>query len=206
VRKEAFAYTGAEQVTMLLNGGLQRIGALGASSAAGSDAQTLLVFNPSSWTRSDLVRIFLPERTLHRPELRLIDLVSGEETPYLIEPQTNPNHRPRGVFVRFFARDIPAFGYARYALVPGAPAAHAGEAGDPTTISNGALTATIDLATASVKSLIETATNREIAGGGAFGFNAYIYDRYATGLNFNHLSGRIGSAGPWMLGSRKAGE
>jgi hypothetical protein len=206
VRKEAFAYTGAEQVTMLLNGGLQRIGALGASSAAGVDAQTLLVFNPSSWSRSGLVRVFIPERSLNQPELRLIDLAGGEEAPYLIEPQTNPNHRPRGYFIRFFARNLPAFGYARYALVPGAATAHASESNDPTTISNSALTATIDLATASVRSLIETATNREIAGGGPFGLNAYIYDRYATGLNFNHLSGRIGSAGPWMLGSRKAGE
>lgn len=206
VRKEAFAYTGAEQATMLLNGGLQRIGALGASSTAGADAETLLVFNSSSWTRSDLVRIFLPERTLQRPELRLIDLASGEETPYLIEPQINPNHRPRGVFVRFVARDVPAFGYARYALVAGNPTAHTAVSGDPTTISNGALTATIDLATASVKSFVETATNREIVGGGAFGFNAYVYDRYASGLNFNHLSSRIGWAGSWLLGSRKAGE
>lgn len=206
VRKEAFAYTGAEQVTTLLNGGLQRIGSLGASSSVGEDAQTLLIFNPSSWTRSDLVRVFLPERTLHPADLRLIDVASGEETPYLLEPQINPNHRPRGVFVRFFARDVPAFGYARYALVPGKAAAHIAEPVDPVTLSNGALTATIDLATASVASLVETATNREIAGGGPFGFNAYIYDRYATGLNFNHLSGRIGSAGPWMLGSRKAGE
>lgn len=207
VRKEAFAYTGAERVTTLLNGGLQRIATLGASSKLGADAQSLLIFNPSSWSRTDLVRVFLPERSLSRPDLRLVDVESGEEIPYLFEPQTNPNHRPRGVFVRFLARDIPAFGYARYALVPGKPAAHEATAGDPTSISNGALTATIDLGTASVKSLVEAATNREIVADlGAFGFNAYIYDRYASGINFNHLSSRIGSPGQWLLGSRKTGE
>jgi hypothetical protein len=206
VRKEAFALNGAERVTSLLNGSLQRIASLGATSSVGSDAQTLLIFNPSSWTRTDLVRVFLPDRSVVRPDLRLINVASGEEVPYIFEPQINPNHRPRGVFARFLAREVPAFGYARYAFVPGKPTAFTAAESDPTTISNEVLTATIDLASASIGSLIETSSGREIVGGGAFGFNAYIYDRYASGINFNHLSSRIGSPGLWLLGSRKTGE
>ncbi len=206
VRKEAFAYTGAEQTTSLLNGGLQRIGALGASASAAADARTLLVFNPSSWERTDLVRIFVPEHSLAKPELRLIDLATGEETPYITEAQTNPNHRPRGYFIRFLAKAMPPVGYARYALVPGSPAERRPTTGDAHILFNGALTATIDPATATVASLTETGSNRELVGGDAFGFNRYIYDRYASGINFNHLSSRIGSSGPWLLGSRKTGE
>src|SRR5262249_3383020 len=35
-----------------------------------------------------------------------------------------------------------------------------------------------------------------------FGFNQYVYDRYASAPHFNHLSGRIPEAGPWLLGRR----
>jgi len=212
-RKEAYAYVAGERTQMLLNSGLHRIAPLAATSSgngAGNGVEhqeSLLVFNASSWSRSDLARIFIPLHGDVQPEL--IDTETGQHVPAMFEPPDNPSHSRRGLWARFVAKDVPPIGYRRYHLIATnhtTPSDHA--PGISPRIENDRLTVDVDLATASITSIFDLGNNRELVESGSpFGFNRYIYDRYASAPGFNHLSSRIGgSAGPWLLGSRKTGE
>ncbi|HEU0163547.1 MAG TPA: hypothetical protein VFQ54_00810, partial [Thermomicrobiales bacterium] len=207
-RKEAFAYTAEERTQMLLNSGLQRLAPLAARETTAPREETLLVFNPSSWPRIDLAKIFIPRHEPKNIDFDLIDLTTGATVPSIYEEPENPNHRPIGRWIRFVAKDVPAIGYRRYALVPAARGQQPEDSGDPTTIANEHLRVAIDPKTASIASIRDLGGNRELVASDApFGFNRYIYDRYTSAPGFNHLSSRIGgSAGRWLLGSRKAGD
>ena len=208
-RKEAFAYTAEERTTLLHNGGLQRIAPL--ATTAGDAVSSLVVFNPSSWTRTDLARVFVPKHdlALDGSELVLIDAASGEPVPALFGPTDNPTHRPHGWMVEFVAKDVPPIGYRRYRVMRGG--------GTPTTIVTGqaasatmatdALSIEIDPSAGSILHLIDQATGRDLVNPDApFGFGALIHDRYTTAPGYNHLSSRLGqNAGMWLLGKRRAG-
>jgi hypothetical protein len=211
-RKAAFAYSAEERVRTLLDGGLRRIASLAAGSGTQADVATLLVVNPSAFARTDLVRVFLPERSLTPDAFQLVDLASGETVPLIVEPQANASHRPRGEWLCFLARDVPPIGYARYGLrMGGAPNASSGHAdlpsgGTTAGIASDHLAVALDLPSATIRSLVDRASGTDLVATDApFGFNAYIYDRYASAPGFNHLSSRIGQAGPWLLGSRDTG-
>ncbi|MGI8485860.1 MAG: hypothetical protein ACR2OU_16575 [Thermomicrobiales bacterium] len=210
-RKEAFAYLADEQTQMLLNSGLQRIAPLASATSSRTDREhSLLVFNPSSWSRTDLVRIFVPLHRLDQPDLELIDAETGDLVPAIFETPDNITHSRLGHWVRFVAKNVPSVGYRRYDLVASTHPAAATQGSDTTraSISNDRLSVEIDLATASVASIRDHTGDRELVEHDApFGFNRYVYDRYTSAPGFNHLSSRIGgSAGPWLLGSRKTGE
>jgi hypothetical protein len=211
VRKAGFALTAEERVRTLLDGGLRRISSLGGRGEGADDLTTLLIFNPSSFVRTDLVKVFVPERGIDEEPYTLVDLTSGESVPFIVEPQMNASYRPRGHFVRFLARDLPAIGYARYALRRASSGDHGRQLADgadpaPTTLDNGYLMAELDLETATVRSIIDRSSGVDLVADRApHGFNGYIHDRYTSAPGFNHLSSRIGSAGPWLLGARNTG-
>lgn len=212
-RKAAFAFTAEERVRALLDGGLRRIAPLGVGSRAQADLDTLMVFNPSSFARTDLARVFLPERTLEPASCELIDLSTGDTVPFVLEPQPNANYRPRGQYIRFLARDIPPIGYARYGLRPNGASsdqsatANSGIAEAVSGIDNGLLGVELDVESATIRHLVDRSTGYDLVPDNApFGFNAYVYDGYASAPGFNHLSGRLGPAGSWLLGSRGTGQ
>ena len=66
---------------------------------------TLVVFNPLSWQRSNLVEVDIDKG------IELVDLATKETVPYQ-ELYTGKGFR----HVRFLARDVPAVGYKCYAL------------------------------------------------------------------------------------------
>jgi hypothetical protein len=206
MHKASFAHRAMERSLLLLNSGLQRIAPFAAAATSREGARSLTVFNPSSWPRTDLVRVFVPEDIRQATAYDVFDAAIGERLPVQIEAQTNRSHRARGVYLHFLAKDIPATGYARYEIVPAeAPAATAQDAS--TSLQNDRLRVEVDLATAAIASIVDKATDQEIVAANApFGFNRYIHDRYATAPTFNHLSGRIDNAGPWLLGARGAGQ
>ena len=68
---------------------------------------TLVVFNPLSWQRSNLVEVDIDKG------IELLDLASKETVPYQ-ELYTGEGFR----HVRFLARNVPAVGYKCYALEP----------------------------------------------------------------------------------------
>ena len=206
LRKAGFAYTAEERVQTLLQGGIERFGrvALGSQAPAGDEA--LAVFNPNSWSRSDLVRLFVPESAWPGDGAILTEHDTGQPVPYVAEPQKNWQNRPKGMFLHFLARDVPSFGYVRYALAPGQEKTAAGAGAPAEELSTTHFTVELDLAKGVISSLQDVAGNRELIDTTApFGFGAYIYDRYTTAAGFNHLSSRTGSAQPWMLGSRASG-
>ena len=208
LRKAGFAYTAEERITTLLGGGRQRIAGLARRPGDTGQHDALLVFNPSSWERSDLVQVFLPERARDIASCRLIERSSGTVVPFIVEPQVNPNHRPRGQFIRFLARAIPPLGFARYALLPAAGASDKpGDDPGGHELMNERMAVEVDVATASISRITDRRQGAVINDPDApFGFNRYIHDRYTSAPGFNHLSSRIGTAGPWLLGARSMGE
>jgi hypothetical protein len=205
MHKASFAHRAHERSLLLLNSGLQRIAPFAATKPNREGARSLTVFNPGSWTRTDLVRVFVPEDASKAIAYEVFDGETGSNIPVQFEAQSNPAHRARGVYIHFLAKDVPPVGYARYEIVPTTAAAESG-AGTGTAISNERLNVEIDLATASIGSIVDRETKREIVATSPFGFNGYIHDRYATAPTFNHLSGRIDNAGPWLLGARGTGK
>jgi hypothetical protein len=212
-RKAAFAYSAEEEARILLEGGVRRLAPLAGGTHTENHAKNLLVFNPSAAARTDLVRVFLPERDATTHPMELIDLTTGAAVPFILEPQANSLFRPRGQYIRFLARDIPPIGYARYRLTSRVNQTSEASRADlssgtlDTTMGNEYLNLDVDLSSATVRSLTDNAHGKEVVASDApYGFNAYIFDRYTSAPRFNHLSGRIGSVGPWLLGSRGTGQ
>jgi len=74
------------------------------------DGWPLVVFNPLSWNRTDVVRIVLPRRLADmNGRFQLIEKRTGAEISYQI---LDPN------ILMFQANDVPSIGYAVYTVVP----------------------------------------------------------------------------------------
>jgi hypothetical protein len=206
-RKAAFAYTAEEQVRTLLDGGLRRFAPLAVSNP---ESTSVVVFNPSSHSRTDLVSVFVPERSLGDIPVAVREASSGQPVAMMIDPQVNETHRPIGTFVRFLARDVPAFGYARYEVETGprsgAQPANVPVVGDGESVylDNGMLHVGIELASGAVRSLKASGAEL-VAPHDSFGLNGCIFDQYTSAPKWNHLSSRIGRSDPWLLGQRSTG-
>ncbi len=202
-RKFAFALGAEERSRALLDGGLHRLAPL-ARSASNESIASMMVFNPSTHIRTDLVRVFVPERELDLTQVDLVDLDSGTAVPFVIEPQDNARYRLRGAWLRFLARDVPGIGYARYGLRAGSGPAPLLDVTAPTLLRSDAFEVEIDPATGTISRLLNRASGRNLADPAApFGFGAVILDAYTSAPGFNHLSSKIGlGAGSWLLGGR----
>ncbi|CAA9566682.1 MAG: Alpha-mannosidase [uncultured Thermomicrobiales bacterium] len=207
-RKAAFAYEAHDRTNAALEAGLHRFAAIGSSTGA---LASLIVFNPSSWARTDLVRVFIPEhRTGGEAHFIVVETDSQAAVAHVREEQGNASHRPRGSWLTFLARDIPPVGYARYDLVASGEPVGAGElttsTGTPMVLDNEYLRIELDAFEGCVGSLMAKATRREVVDGSApHGFNQYIYDRYTSAPGFNHLSSSITAGDLSLLGSRSTG-
>lgn len=207
VRKAGFAFTAEEQVRTLLDGGLRRFAPLAVSRP---ETTSVVVFNPSSHDRTDLVSVFMPERNLGEIPISLRETASGQPVAMMVDPQVNDTHRPLGSFVRFLAREVPAFGFARYEMETGPRSDEqltgTLPSGDGKTMhfDNGLLRVGIDLTSGAVRSLVASSTEL-VAPHDPFGLNGYIFDNYTSAPKWNHLSSRIGHSEPWLLGQRSTG-
>jgi alpha-mannosidase len=106
------AYELAESVTA------QAMAAVARQVDTRGDGAALVVFNPSSWPRTDVVRV-----TVHCDRLAARGVVvrdgSGRDVPFLAEALTRTaDGRLDVVRLAFVARDVPAVGYASYRLMP----------------------------------------------------------------------------------------
>lgn len=135
------------------------------------DGLPLAVFNPLSWSRTDVVRVILP-RLLAELEgrFRLIDNRTGVEIPFQI---LDPN------ILMFRAENVPSIGYAVFTAAPGEPSAPA-EAGaviEDNRIENRFFQVTADPVTGGLRSLVDKETGRELVDpASAFGLNQLIYE------------------------------
>jgi len=153
---------------------------------------TFHVVNTCSWSRSDVVRVFLPESTV--PLDRPVAVVSGGRGLRMSEERPADDlHDAPGRHLLVFATDVPAMGLLRLDVVdaPGPAAPVVPAAADPMVLENEYLTVRVDLSRACIASIVDKATGRELVRQDAvFGFNAYVYDRYATAGGFNHQSSK----------------
>ena len=212
-RKAAFAHEAHDRATELLAHGARRLGSV----LGTGDGSTVVVVNPSGLARTDLAEVFVPEERLRldkgchvvdeATDLSFPAEVRGEECQEDRESDPDDDcarYRPRGRWLRFVALDVPACGFRRYRLQAGAVAGSEAEPEPPdSTLENERYRVEVDIASGTARSLIDLRTGREIVfADSPFGFNQYVYDRYASAPHFNHLSGRIPEGGPWLLGRR----
>lgn len=204
MRKAGFALAAEERVSILLQSGMEQLSPLATGQGTNSAGEPIAVFNPNSWPRSDLARVFIPRHAWIDANLELIEVDSGRSIPFVVEPQANPRHRPFGVWIVFLAADVPALGYIRYRVERSDASTEL--AYSPTygnTLANDHFAVSIDLERGAISSIVDLAHGRELVDDRApFGFNSYVHDMYTSGSGFNHLSSRIGRAGPWLLGGR----
>lgn len=212
-RKAAFAYEAHDRAAELLAHGARRLG----TGLGTGDGSTVIVLNPSGLARTDQTEVFVPEERLRLDgACHLVDEATGLLVPAEARGEgcqeareTDPEedcsrHRPRGRWLRFVARDVPACGYRRYRLRAGAVAGSGADPEPPdSTLENEHYRVEVDIGSGTATSLIDRRTGREIVfADSPFGFNQYVYDRYASAPHFNHLSGRIPEGGSWLLGRR----
>ena len=202
-RKAAFASVALERAERLAAAGLARLEPLWAAPASSLGA--VVVVNPTSWTRSDLVTVFLPDsRFAGAPQLEVIDPSTRTAVPSIVEDQQHAAHRPRGRHLSFVAHEVAPMGFAVYELVSGSD----GEvvAAAPTSeprIANEHFEVEFDLGEGCIARIVDRDSGRDIVAANApFGFNQYIYDRYATASHINHLSSRVFAEDLALLGSR----
>jgi hypothetical protein len=162
----------------------------------------VLVFNPAGHARTDAVELLLPEsRVPATRALAVVDVAGGERMPCELAPQPHASFRPRGQRLRFLARDVPAYGFARYAIVADREGVPEPAPGDPVALDTERLGARVDAMSGCLSSLTHDGAEL-VNADSAFGFNQYVYDRYATASRVNHLSSRLGPAGLWLLAAR----
>ena len=207
-KKSSFAYEAFDRGEALLVSGLQHLAS--AYAASPEALASLVVVNPSSWTRTDLARVFVPaERVASGTSFAVVDRASGRVIPHVVEPQAHPGFRAKGHWVEFAARDVPAVGYATYDVVTSDNATEpvgSKHSGDGLTLESPHYRLEIDRRDGFIMSITDLASGRELVDADApFGFNEYIYDRYTSGPGVNHLSGRIQDVDLTLFGSRTTG-
>jgi hypothetical protein len=156
------------------------------------------VVNTCSWPRTDLVTAFLPEsRVPLETDFAVRDARTNQPLPFERQPQANETHRAAGQFLRILVRDVPGLGAVRLDVVRATTQQQlttisAGADRQATVLENEHLRVVVDLSTASIASIVDRSTNRELVRGDAtFGFNAYVYDHFATAGGINHASSAI---------------
>jgi glycosyl hydrolase family 38 len=202
-RKSEYATQAYDDAQDLLAAGARRFGDTFAPSAGA--LASVLVVNAASRGRTDLARIFLPASKVPLDvRISLVDARDGAKVPHREEPQDNPR-RPIGRYLEFLIRDVPGVGFARVDVVAGDGPEQAVDLDDATVIENDRYRLTYALADACVSSIFDKVAGWELVDeAAAAGFNQYLYDRYATAPNVNHLSSRT-TADPSLLGGRSVG-
>jgi hypothetical protein len=126
---------------------------------------TLVVFNPLSWQRNNLVEVDIDKG------IELLDLANKETVPYQ-ELYTGEGFR----HVRFLARDVPAVGYKCYALEPAKAEPAAPAQSTSTTLESSYYRVILDPETGSVRSILDKELNRELVDSTSpYRFDQYVY-------------------------------
>jgi alpha-mannosidase len=171
--KSGFAYEARETSRTLLRRGQE---ALARFVTAAGDHE-FGVFNPLSWARTDVVRVALPAGPLREAKgmLRVIDRRTGREAKFQMEGEN-------GLLV--LAPDIPALGYALFAVETGAGPGAPGQADVRAdgarggTIENRFYRITVDPRTGGIASLLDKELGRELVDASSpWPLNTYIYEQ-----------------------------
>jgi len=163
------------------------------STAPGALA-SFYISNTAIWKRSDEVMVFLPEsRVPLETAIKVIDSRNKKELSFYESGQINPKHRNAGRFIHILINEVPAIGVVRVDILEGGKNKESkGELKNELVLENEFLKVTLDPKTSSVASIYSKNLKKEIVRQDSVaGFNAYIYDEYASAGGFNHQSGRM---------------
>ncbi len=171
--KSSFAYDARETSRTLLRRGSEALAKL----IAAGGATEFAVFNPLSWTRTDVVPVALPAGPLReaKGKLRVIDRRTGSEAKFQLRGDDA---------LLVLAKDVPAMGYAVFGVELGGPAAVAGTAERPAAgdrhgaIENRFYRVTVDPKTGGIASLFDKDLGRELVDRTCpWPLNTYIYEQ-----------------------------
>jgi hypothetical protein len=137
-----YVSTGQSDIEYLLDSGLQTL--LGQKPAK---AQTVAVFNPVSWQRSEVARLKSKDNVILR------DPATGRAVPL---QRISPDE------VAFFAVNVPALGYKTYILETGGPVKAASSSASTTHLENSFYRLRIRPADGAILSIFDKSLNREL--------------------------------------------
>jgi alpha-mannosidase len=142
----------------------------------GSGDYPFLVFNPLSFSRTEVVR-YAPLFKEALSNFRIVD-VAGKPVPFRTVDVSNRGAGPLSMaVVEFEAKDVPALGYQLYRIEPIEGEAHAVKWGPATSeIANQFYSLNIDLATGSITSLKERRTGQELLDTGKYFGNELVLE------------------------------
>jgi hypothetical protein len=200
-RKSELAYTAADDAEDLRHAGARRFGA-GYAPASGA-LTSYLVVNPGPGTRTDTVTAFLPASTVPLDVgIAVVDARSGLAVPHHeepVRPQEWPT-RPVGRRLVLTVHDVPGCGAVRLDVLPGDGPAPVTDLGLVGTVENECYRVDYDLRAGVIRSIFDKWAGRELVNQSAYaGMNQYVYDRYSTIGEINHLSGHIEAGGTHQL-------
>src|SRR5690625_4869477 len=168
---------------------------LGALLPAAPEALTsYYLLNTSAFARSGVAEIFLPaSRVPEEVTIAVQDSRTGAELPTDVLEQINPNHRNAGRRLRVLVEDVPACGFLRVDIMTrAAEGPEPAQPGESAELENEHLRVRVDLRTATIASIIERASGRELVNqDSTVGFNGYVYDSYTMAGGFNHASSQM---------------
>lgn len=202
-KKASFAREAYDKSDALVRSGMRRLSYIFPKSD--HSLASVAVVNPSGWSRTDLVRVFVPLSMIgpQRP-LAIVDATTGQRVPHAVEEQEHARYRPRGIYVSFIAHNVPPCGYACYEIIEGEPEKlDKPSQQDGPVVENEHYLVRLDLMEGFVSELLDKDSGGQLVNTNApFGFNQYIYDRYTSAPHFNHLSGRLVARDLSLLGKR----
>ncbi|MCE5268823.1 MAG: glycosyl hydrolase-related protein [Planctomycetaceae bacterium] len=135
-----------------------------------SAAHSLIVFNPLTRQRTDIVRI---KAAAMRPGDQIVDSATGAVIPWQALPDG------RAVFV---AQGVPSLGYKTFEVRRGEARREASVAMAPATLENRFFRVQFDPATGAITSIHDKRRNAELVDQTApYRFNEYLYERFAKG-------------------------
>jgi Glycosyl hydrolases family 38 N-terminal domain/Glycosyl hydrolases family 38 C-terminal domain len=201
--KATFARAARQESEALAEAAMRRLGSV---IGGGGGVAGVVVFNPSGWPRDDVVKVFVPFSAAGPDvEVCLQDDRDGAKVVTLEVPQEHIDHRPLGRFLYFRATNVPPCGYARYNVVEGGGERAVDDAQAAPVVANQYYRVVMSPGQGTIASVQDKAAGRELVNPDALlGFNAYVFDRYATATRVDHLSGRVFSRALDLVADRSA--
>jgi alpha-mannosidase len=175
----------------VLDGALMRLGTRIDTAGPG---RAVTVFNPLSWTRTDVCHAELTFHGVDEDGFELRD-EQGETLPFVVEAvDRREDGKLERVALAFIARDVPGLGYRTYRAVasPGIAEGSTWSAVDGTVIENEHYRVEVDPARGgAISSLLEKGSGKQILRPGSVGNELLAYSEYQNHPLFGE--------GPWHL-------
>ena len=155
---------------------------------------SFFITNTTSWNRTDEVTVFLPEsRVPLETQIKVVDSRSGKELEFYESAQINPKHRNAGRFLNISIHDVPPVSVVRLDVLETSKTINIVEkVSTENILENEFFKVVVDLNRSAISSIYSKVAGKEIIRqDSVVGFNAHVYDEYASAGGFNHQSGHM---------------